>query len=154
MNIQTSDIANIRTLAATLAASRDSAFVAASTVVTAASALGQALEPHQSELATIVAQLADAGGDHPLTIERARDCIRVAKRIKETGGKLDSSDFRQLLMWTELVPAPEPRNPEPGKPIKILAWVSRVAARIPRLNPEEKRQLRDSLTALLRQLDR
>jgi uncharacterized protein YgbK (DUF1537 family) len=127
---------------------RNNAFHAAGDAVAAASALGAELERHEEQLELQAVVDAVDG----MSIQQARACIKVAKIVREHGGVLDNAMWRQTLLLTELVPAPEPRNPEPGKPIKILLWMSRIRSRIPRLNPEERGKLKVELQRLLQLL--
>ena len=131
-----------------LKSAQESAFMSAMQTVQAASALGESLEQFSAQdLPGIVAQV------EGLKIEAARNCIRVHRKVKENEGKeLDPGTAKQLLVWTELVPAPEPRNPEPGQPSKVIDWAVKLESKIPRLLPDERAQLRDVLVRLVARL--
>lgn len=124
---------------------RDSAFQQNAEVIKCASVLGTELERHveQGELELVVSAV------DGMSIQQARACIKVAQFVREKKGELDNAGWRQMLMLTELVPSPEPRNPEPGKPIKILMWISRIRSRIPRLSVQERHVLKGELQRLL-----
>lgn len=130
-------------------AAQKAAFTKGGEAVAAASRLGEALAVYKSQdLPLIVEQV------QGLTIESARNFIRVHAKIKECGSAMDAADYRQLLMWTELVPSPEPRNPEPGQPSKVIEWAVKLESKIPRLTQDERGKLRIVLQSLLAKLDR
>jgi hypothetical protein len=124
---------------------RNAAFQQNAEVIKCASVLGTELSRHteQGELELVVASV------DGMSMQQARACIKVSEFVREKKGELDNAGWRQMLMLTELVPSPEPRNPEPGKPIKILLWMSRIRARIPRLSVQEKHVLRGELQRLI-----
>ena len=125
------------------------AFTSGGQAVAAAARLGECLLAYKpQDLPMIVEQVPG------LSIDSARNFIRVHTKLKESGADMDPSDYRQLLMWTELVPSPEPRNPEPGKPAKVIEWATRLESKIPRLTPDERGKLRIVLQSLLAKLDR
>jgi hypothetical protein len=125
---------------------RDAAIAGGWEAVKAASKVGSVLEAYsQAELPGVLQAVG-------LTQEDASRCIKVSRKLKESGGNIDSANARQLLMLVDAVPSPEPRNPQQPEAPQAIRWLHKVESWITKLAPSDRVEAKRLLLAMAARL--
>ena len=125
---------------------RESAIVQCGSAIRAAGAVGYALQSYsQAELPGVLETVG-------LSADDAAKCLKVSRKLKDTDGILDAADARQLLMLVDVVPSPEPRNPQTPDAPQAIRWLHKVESWITKLTPSDKAEAKRLLLAMAARL--